>query len=80
MADNRHFIIALPDPNMAEICSIIVGIESTQTISIDGSKMSVKLYEGDTEDHEVLQNATEFTCANILIEHEKPEWYAPSDE
>ena len=71
---NRYFIANIPNPNMSQIYDLVVGEESTQRFSLDGTKVVVKLPVGDDSNHGVLQNATEYTHAEILVEMQKPEW------
>ena len=80
MADNRYFIVNLPNSNMSQIYDLVDGGNVGKRKSIDETKMVVKLPLGDDQQHGVLQNATEFTHAEILIELAKPEWRAVLDE
>jgi hypothetical protein len=57
----RYFEINVPNPNMTQIYDIVLGDEAQQVSSNDGTKMIVKLPEGDTENHGVLTAATELT-------------------
>ena len=72
--ENRYFIANVPNPNMSQIYDIVIGTEASQRFSLDGKKVVVKLPLGDNTNYGVLQNATEYTHENILIEMEKPEW------
>ena len=72
--ENRYFIVNIPNPNMSQIYDLVVGSESTQRFSLDGKKVVIKLYLGDTKNYGVLQNATEYTHEGILMEMDKPEW------
>lgn len=75
MADNRYFIVDVPNPNMSQIYDIVVGTEVTQRFSLDGSKAIVKLPVGDTNNYGVLATATEYTHAEILTEIQgNPVW------
>lgn len=74
MLRNRYFIVNIPNTNMSQIFDLVVGAESTQRFSLDGKKGVVKLYLGDETSHGILQNATEYTHSEILIEMETEEW------
>lgn len=74
MLRNRYFIVNIPNPNMSQIYDLVVGTESTQRFSLDGTKVVVKLPLGDETNYGILQNATEYTHSEILIEMAKPEW------
>ena len=76
---NRYFIIDLPNPNMLQIYDIVVGDTTTQRTSLDGTKIMVKLPEGDDTNYGILQNATEYTHEEIIIELAKPEWSKQED-
>ena len=71
---NRYFIANIPNPNMSQVYDLVVGEESTQRFSLDGTQVVIKLPLGDDNNHGVLSNATEYTHAEILIEMNKPEW------
>lgn len=75
MLENRYFIVNIPNPRMSQIYDLAVGVESKQRFSLDGKKVMIKLYLGDTKDYGVLQNATEYTHEEILIVMATPEWY-----
>jgi len=80
MADNRYFIIAIPNDDIIEICGLCVGSdEGDIRPSNDGTKGLVKLYEGDTVNHAVLASATEFTHGATRTEMEKPAWVGNSN-
>ena len=79
MANNRFFVKALPNENMIQVFDIVVGSSMYQKISTD-SKIMVKLpIEWSVEPlasqtPAILQNATEYTYEEWLVEQEKPEW------
>ena len=74
MLRNRYFIVNIPNPNMSQIYDLVVGVESTKRFSLDGKKVVVKLYLGDETNYGVLQNATEYTHDEILVEMATLEW------
>ena len=71
---NRYFITNLPNPNMSQIYDLVLGEESTQRQSLDGTKVVVKLPLGDTNNYGILQNATEYTHDEIKVIMQTNEW------
>jgi hypothetical protein len=76
---NRYFILTVPNENMTQIYDLIIGDESTQRYSLDGSKIVIKLPVGDNENHGILQNAIEYTHEQIRLEMAGPEWTEAED-
>jgi hypothetical protein len=74
MIKNRYFILSLPNVNMSRIYGFVIGAEGDHRISLNGTKIVVKLPEGDSVNHGLLQNATEYTHTEISLEMNKPEW------
>ena len=74
MAHNRYYIINADDPNLAQIEAVIVGIPATQRYSLDGTKLVVKLHEGDHSDYSFFADYQEESHEQILISMNTPEW------
>ena len=77
MADNRYYIINDNDPNKAEILSFTVGLATTQRYSLDGLQLVIKLFKTDHDQHNELNQYTEYSHADILPVMAAPEWQAP---
>jgi hypothetical protein len=80
MITNRFFVGDLPNLNMTQIYDIVVGEASDQFISLDGTKIAVKLPEGDENTHGVLNSFTEYDYAGIkqYILDNYSEWNPPN--
>ena len=74
MAHNRYFIINADDPNMDEIDHVIVGELDTQRYSIDGTKIVIKLHEGDHSEYPFLEQYQEYNHDQILDFLQTAEW------
>ena len=73
MITNRYFILPYPNAN-AELWDIVVSNAQTVRANNLGNKCVVKLYVGDTQDHQLLNGFKEYDHAGILVELEKAEW------
>lgn len=73
MITNRYFILPYPNIN-SSIWNLIVEDPATLRTNLIGNFCVVKLYEGDEQDHPLLNGFTEYTHSEILAEMAKPEW------
>lgn len=73
MINNRYYILPYPNVNSA-IWDIIVENPATLRTNNQGNKCVVKLYEGDEQQHQLLNGFKEYDHAGILVEMAKAEW------
>ncbi len=82
MAHNRYFTIEANDPNLDEIAQVFVGELDTQRYSLgsfagmylDGSKIVIKLHEGDHSEYPFLEQYQEYNHDQILDVLQTAEW------
>lgn len=71
--NRRYFILPYPNVNSA-IWDIVLESPDTLRTNIQGNFCVVKLFEGDNQQHQVLNGFTEYNHEGILSEMAKPEW------
>lgn len=71
---NLYCIIELPNPNMIKIYDVVVGDQTGQRTSLDGTKVMVKLPLGDLGETGILTNEIKITHVQAKAELRKPEW------
>jgi hypothetical protein len=74
MAHNRYFTIEANDPNLDEIAQVFVGELDTQRYSLDGTKIVIKLHEGDHSEYGFLAQYQEYNNDQILDVLQTAEW------
>lgn len=72
--NNRYYIIEPPYQYIQEIIRISVGLFENQRASLDGTKVVVKLHEGDTKQYDFLKDIKEYNHDEILTILNSPEW------
>jgi hypothetical protein len=77
---NRYYIVDANDPNMDEIINVSVGELDTQRLSLDGTLMVIKLYNGDHNDYSFLSQYTEYSHEEILPIMASSEWTDQNQE
>lgn len=72
---NRYFIFPLPNSH-SKLWDIVVQDENTVRKNLLETKMIVKLYTGDEENHPMLNGIQEYTHTEILqyLEDNSNEW------
>ena len=65
MTTNRYFILPYPNVNSGIWDIVVQSPDSLRTNNI-GNQCIVKLYVGDTDDHQLLNGFTEYDHAGIL--------------
>ena len=71
---NRYYIIKSKDPNLPQIEAVIVGQPNTQRYNLDGSKLVVKLHQGDHSDYPFLDGVQEYDHEQILEALNNDQW------
>jgi hypothetical protein len=71
---NRYYIINSEDPNLPQIEAVIVGDPNTQRYNLDGSKLVVKLHQGDHKEYPFLDGVQEYNHEQILEALNNSEW------
>lgn len=74
MITNRYFILPLPHSPNSSLWNLTVQTFDTARKNNLNTKIVVKLYEGDEENHPILNGIQEYTHAQILVELAKAEW------
>lgn len=74
MAHNRYFIIDSNDPNKEAIFSFSIENEDSCRCNNDKTKIVIKLFEDDHEQHSELSSYTEYSHDEILTEMQNSEW------
>lgn len=72
--DNRYYEINVPNPNMIKIYDIVVGSATSQKLSLDGTKMIIKLPLADETNHGILNSATELTRDQAVAKVQSAEY------
>ena len=78
MAHNRYYIVDASDDNLEEIIKVSVGNLYSQRYNLDGTKLVIKLCEGDHDDYPFLDGYTEYNHDDILIALNTDEWRLPA--
>lgn len=74
MKNNRYYIVNSADPNINDIVNVAVGGMDTQRKSLDGSKMVIKLHDGDNNEYSFLSGYDEYNQDQIHEKLNSEEW------